>query len=149
MAQDIKEIAKELLAQLQIDCTVEAAQGEDGVVNVNVATQESGLLIGYHGETLASFQLILGLMVYKKLGQWTKVVVEIGDYRAKREEQLRTMAQSYGQQVAASGQPLTLPYLPPAERRVIHLALQDSADVTCESEGEGNERRIVIKPTRN
>lgn len=155
VTQVVKETAEELLANLQIDCAVEVAEGEEGVVAVTVQSPESGLLIGYHGETLSSFQLILGLMVYqrsrradaaKRLGQWVKVVVEVGDYRAKRAQQLEVMAKSYAEQAIASGQPVYLPYLPPAERRVVHLALQDRNDVTTESEGEGNQRRVVIKP---
>lgn len=141
----VKTTAEELLQQLQIEATVTVALADD-TYQVTVQTPESGLLIGFHGETLASFQLILGLIVYKKLGEWVRVVVEVGDYRAKREVQLREMAESYAAQVAASGQPMTLPYLPPIERRIIHLALQDRTDVQTASEGEGNQRRVVIKP---
>lgn len=141
----VKTTAEELLQQLQVEAAVTVTLAED-TYQVTVQTPESGLLIGFHGETLSSFQLILGLMVYKKLGAWVRVVVEVGDYRAKREVQLREMAESYAAQVVASGQPMTLPYLPPIERRIIHLALQDRADVETESIGEGNQRRVVIKP---
>lgn len=141
----VKLAAEELLAKLEIDVTV-AVELVDDVYQVKVETEESGLLIGFHGETLSSFQLILGLIVYRKLGQWVRVVVEVGDYRARREEQLRVMAQSYAAQVVASGQPLVLPYLPPIERRIIHMALQDNSEVETVSEGEGNLRRLVIKP---
>jgi spoIIIJ-associated protein len=148
-ADAVKELAAELLTNLQIEAQVEVAEGEDGLFTVNVETPESGLLIGFHGETLSSFQLILGLMVYKKLGQWVKIVVEVGDYRAKRAEQLTAMAQAYANQAISSGQPVTLPPLPPSERRVIHIALQDRPDVETESTGEGNQRRVVVKPKAN
>ena len=141
----VKGAAEELLGKLEINTAVKVELKED-VYQVNVETEESGLLIGYHGETLSSFQLILGLVVFKKLGEWVRVVVEVGDYRAKRETQLREMAESYAAQVVASGQPMSLPYLPPIERRIIHLALQDRTDVETASEGEGNQRRVVIKP---
>lgn len=142
----VKEIAEELLKNLQIAGNVIVAIDEAGVATVNIETEESGLLIGFHGETLSSFQLILGLMVFKKTGTWTKIIVEIGDYRAKRAEQLTAMAQSYANQVISTGQPITLPPLPPSERRVVHLALQDRTDVETESIGEGNSRRVVVKP---
>ena len=144
-AEAVRTIAEELLADLEIPSSV-LVELVDGVYQVKIETEESGLLIGFHGETLASLQLILGLVVYKKLGEWTRVVVEVGDYRARREQQLRQMAESYAAQVLATGQPLALPYLPPIERRIIHLALQDRTDVVTESEGEGNQRRVVIKP---
>lgn len=145
MVSTVKELAEELLANLQIDSKV-AVTETDGVFNVNIETPESGLLIGFHGEALSSFQLILGLMVYKKLGQWTKIVVEVGDYRAKREEQLTAQALAYAEQVLSSGQPITLPPLPPSERRIIHLVLQDNPKLETLSEGEGNQRRVIIKP---
>lgn len=141
----VKAAAEELLARLEISAAVRVSE-QDDTFQVKVETEESGLLIGFHGETLSSFQLILGLIVYKKLGEWRRVVVEVGDYRAKREAQLTEMAESYATQVVASGQPMTLPYLPPIERRIIHLALQDRTDVQTASEGEGNQRRVVIKP---
>ena len=141
----VKLAAEELLQKLEINATV-GAELVDGVYQVKVETEESGLLIGFHGETLSSFQLILGLIAYKKLGEWVRVVVEVGDYRARREEQLRQMAESYAAQVLTTGQPIALPPLPPIERRIIHLALQERADVETVSEGEGNFRRVVVKP---
>lgn len=142
----VQSLAEELLKDLHVEATTSASETKEGVVNVNIETPESGLLIGFHGETLSSFQLILGLLVYKKLGTWVRVVVEVGDYRQKREEQLKEMAESYANQVVATNQPLTLPYLPPFERRIIHLALQDNPKVATESIGEGNLRRVVVKP---
>lgn len=147
--EEVKQIAEELLQNLQIDGTISTTEDENGVVSVNVETPESGLLIGFHGETLSSFQLILGLMVYKRLGTWTKIVVEVGDYRAKRAEQLTAMAQAYANQAISTGQPVYLPPLPPVERRVVHMALQERTDVETVSEGEGNQRRVVVKPKSN
>lgn len=141
----VRVAAEEMLSGLGIEASVAVTENE-GTYLVNVETAESGLLIGYHGETLSSFQLLLGLVVFKKLGEWVRVVVEVGDYRAKREQQLIEMAESYANQVVATGQAMTLPYLPPIERRVIHLALQDRSDVETVSEGEGDQRRIVVKP---
>lgn len=142
----VKTTAEDLLLQLQIEASVEVVDAGEGIFNANVSTEESGLLIGFHGETLSSFQLILGLIIYRKLGSWVKVVVEVGDYRAKRAETITAMALSYAAQVVSTGQPIVMPPLPPSERRVVHLALQDNPDVVSESEGEGNFRRVVIKP---
>lgn len=142
----IKKTTEELLAGLMIESTVDVESQEENLYKVTIQTEESGLLIGFHGETLSSFQLILGLTASKKLGKWVRVVVEVGDYRAKREEQLKAMAESYAAQAISTGQPVSIPYLPPIERRIIHLALQDRPDVESFSEGEGRNRRLVIKP---
>lgn len=143
--QLIEEVTKEMLSQLDIPGSVMVTPGEADVYLVNVETEESGLLIGYHGETLSAFQLLLGQIVTKRANEWVRVVVEVGDYRAKREEQLQQMAQSYAEQVIATGQPIALPSLPPIERRIIHMALQENTEVETFSEGEGNMRRLIIK----
>lgn len=142
----VKSTTEELLSGLQIAAVVSVVKGEEETISVNLETEESGLLIGYHGETLSSFQLILGLMVFKRAGVWVKVVVEIGDYRAKRAEQLTAMAVAYANQAVSTNLPVTLPPLPPLERRVVHIALQDRPDVETESVGDGNSRRVVVKP---
>lgn len=142
----VRLVVEEMLAMMGVPAEVEVSQQEDKLFVVRLETEESGLLIGYHGETLASLQMIVGLVVFRKLGEWYRVVVEIGDYRARREEQLRAMAESYATQALATGEPVYMPFLPPIERRVVHLALQDRQDVKTESEGEGRTRRLVIKP---
>lgn len=146
MEKIVKKAAEDLLSALQIEGTVSVTKGEEDLISVNLETAESGLLIGFHGETLYSFQLVLGLMVFKQVGEWLKIVVEIGDYRAKRAEQLTAMAQAYANQAISTGLPVYLPPLPPSERRVVHMALQERTDVETVSEGEGNSRRVVVKP---
>ncbi len=142
----IKTVAEDLLKVLQIEGSIEATELEDATYRVDIETPESGLLIGFHGDTLASFQLMLSLMVHKKLDEWVRITVEVGDYRAKREVQLRNMAESYAARVKATGEPQTLPYLSAADRRIIHLYFQDDKELESESVGEGENRRITIKP---
>ena len=144
----IKKAAEELLSNLQIEGTIEVSESE-GVYQVNVSTEESGLLIGYHGETLSSFQLILGIILYKKLGEWLKVIVEVGDYRAKKMESLSILAKSYADKAIAENSPIALAPMSPFERRAVHMALSDRTDVEAISEGEGDMRHIVIRPVNS
>jgi spoIIIJ-associated protein len=72
--------------------------------------------------------------------------VDVDGYREKRAVQLTAMAESFALQAVSSGQPVFLPPMSASERRVVHLALQDRPDVYSESEGEGSDRRLVIKP---
>lgn len=147
-AEIIKEIAQELLEKLQIKSTVSISLKKD-LYELTIETDESGLLIGYHGTTLASLQLILGTLVFKKLAKWERIVVNVGDYRERREETLKNLAQTYAQQAITTGEPVILPYLPASERRIIHLVLQDHPRVITESQGEGKERRITIRLKNN
>lgn len=141
----IKTVAEELLAKLLIESTVEVVDQGENLYQVVVETPESGLLIGYHGESLQSFQIILGQLVFAKLGEWVRIVVEVGDYRAKREEQLISMANSWAAQAVSTGVPVYVPFLPPGERRIVHIALQERTDVETFSEGEGRNRQLVIR----
>lgn len=142
-----KEITEELLKLLLLEAKVEVNEDQENkAISVAIDTEEPGILIGYHGETLSSLQLMLGIMVSKKINEWVRVVVNVGDYREKREEVLKRMALSAAQKAKFSQEPVTLPPLSGNERRIIHLALTDNPDVITESEGEGEERRVVVKP---
>jgi len=118
---------------------------ETGAYRVHIETEETGLLIGFHGQTLESFQIILGMMVGKALGSWQRVYVNVGDYRQKREEALMYMAQHAAEKALATGIPVELSRLSPSERRVIHLTLSGDERVATESVGEGNNRVLVVK----
>lgn len=144
----VKTLTEELLRSLRLEgeVVVNSSPDDDEALLVNITTPESGLLIGYHGETLSSFQLLLGLIGHKRLGRWVKLVVEVGDYRAKRAEQLKSLAVAYANQAITTRQPVYLPPMSPLERRVIHLALKDHTEVETESVGEGHSRRVVVKP---
>jgi spoIIIJ-associated protein len=142
----IKEIAQEFLKNLDVEAKVEVSEGEEGAVQVNLDSPDQGVLIGYHGKTLASFQWILSMMAYRKLGEWTRILVDVGDYRQRRQERLEAMAQNAAKRVKFSGEAYALPYLSSAERRIIHMALADDSEVATESEGEGRERRVIVKP---
>jgi len=142
----VKKLAKSLLKQLGIEAKIKISPRDEEIIYVQLETQEPGGLIGYHGETLASFQLILAMMTYRQSGEWTRILVNVNDYRERRQESLERMAFSSAQRVKFSGETQILPPMPPAERRVIHLALADDQEVMTESEGEGQNRRVLIKP---
>lgn len=145
----VKKAATELLELLGFKkATIKLSQDEGEVIHVDIDCPDPGILIGYRGETISSLQLILSLIVYKKLGQWQRVVVNVGDYREKRKESLEKLALNTVQRVKFSGEEVVLPYLNAGERRIIHLTLADHPDVVTESRGEGRERRLVIKPKK-
>lgn len=144
--KEIKKLTEELLEQLLIKGTVEVAEdSQSQIFNIQIETEDSGYLIGFHGDTLAAFQLILSLMLFKKVGSWVKILVNVGDYRERRQEQLKRLALNLAQKVKFSGESQVVPDLSASERRMVHLALADHPDVFTESEGEGDERRLVIK----
>ncbi len=142
----VKEITEELLGRLEVVGTVSVDVDETGAYRVHIETEETGLLIGYHGRTLESFQILLGIIVSKKLESWVKVYVNVGDYREKREETLMLMAQRAAERAISMGRPVELSNLSPSERRVIHLTLSGDERVETESIGEGSSRTLLVKP---
>ncbi|RJR25576.1 KH domain-containing protein [Candidatus Microgenomates bacterium] len=124
------------------------ADEEIKAFNIDLDSPEAALLIGFHGETLQSLQLIFSFLVHKLTGEWYKVSVDVGDYKQKREEQLRNLALNLAAKAKISGEAQTIPNLNANERRLIHLALSDNPDVVSESEGEGRQRVLVIKPKK-
>ncbi len=142
----IGKLAEELLGQVGFTATVSVLPREEGGYSVQIESEEASLLIGFHGQTLAALQLILGLAVQKELGQWTPVYLNVGDYRERREDQLRHLAQSVAQRVRFSGQPQIINRLSASERRIVHLTLAEDEMVETISEGEGAQRHLVVRP---
>lgn len=140
----VEEITQDLLSRLGVEAKISVEESE-GVFNVQLETEQPGILIGYHGETLAAIQLMVGMIVWRKLGEWTKVLVNVGDYRQRRQESLERMALSLAQKAKFSGQPQALPPMSAFERRLIHLTLSVDPEVETLSEGEGKERHVVVK----
>ncbi len=146
----IKEVVADLLLKLNISGDIEVVKNttdetSDNNFNINIKSEETGLLIGHHGETLNSMQLILGVILYKKLGIWTRVILDVGDYRKMREESIKEMVTRMVGEVEANSTPVVLPFLTPLERRIVHMMLADNPKVTSESIGEGRDRRVTIK----
>lgn len=117
--EEIKKTTSQFLEKLRIVASIsiirEKAEGDskEDVYKVNIETEETGLLIGRHGETLNSLQLLLGIIIYQKTKQWARVVLDIGNYRKMREEGIKEMVTRITAEVEASGNPVTLPYLTP------------------------------------
>ena len=144
--ETVKKTAEELLAKLEVTGVVSVTTDETGAYRVHIETEETGLLIGYHGRTLESFQIIVGMLVSKQVGVWVKTYVNVGDYREKREEALMLMAQRAAERALAVDRPVELAHLSPSERRVVHLTLSGDERIETESVGVGNSRTLLVKP---
>jgi spoIIIJ-associated protein len=143
----IQAEATALLSDLGVEAKVTASvDKETGVITLQIESPEAAFLIGFHGETLQALQLILSFAAHKVLGDWVRVSVNVGDYRQKREEQLRRLALNLAMKVKFSGEVQTIPNLSAAERRIVHLALADHPEVMSQSEGEGRQRVLTIRP---
>ncbi len=107
-----------------------------------------GLLIGRRGETLRSLQFLLNTLVNRHVGRWPQIVIDVGNYRQRRQESLEGLARRVAEQVRATGRPLVLDPMQAYDRRIIHMALRDDASVYTESTGEGESRKITVYPKK-
>jgi spoIIIJ-associated protein len=150
VAQEITEDLIDLMglqaAVHPLDPPIVPEEGEPPTVGVDIVGPDLGVLIGRRGETLQQFQYLITLLVNKRIGGFNRVVVDVGGYKRRREEALLGLADRMAERVAQSGRPLPLEAMPPNERRVIHLALRNHPAVYTESQGEGEQRKIVIYP---
>lgn len=145
MHETIQKITEDLLDHLGIPATITVSEDEDDAVMVHIQTDETGVLIGHHGKALNAFQTVLGHMVYKQLGEWVRLVVDVGDYRLRRKQQLEELATRWAEQALSQNEAIAVTDLIPYERRIIHLFFAHHPDVMSESTGEGRNRRLIIK----
>jgi predicted RNA-binding protein Jag len=144
-----KVILEQLLAHIGFGARVDVETGETSRLNViGEATEreELGALIGRKGERLSALQHLVNLMLSRQMGAWTRVLVDVEDYRGRRERQLREIAERAAARVVETGKMLQLEPMPALERRWIHLALKANPDVATQSIGEEPNRRIVVLP---
>ncbi|HEX2470592.1 MAG TPA: RNA-binding cell elongation regulator Jag/EloR [Candidatus Limnocylindrales bacterium] len=144
-----QRILETLMGHLGFDATVEVAAGETSRLNVVAQGDDReslGALIGRKGERLSALQHLVNLMLSKEMGSWTRVLVDVEDYRGRRERQLRELADRAAARVMETGKMLQLEPMPALERRWIHLTLRDHAGVATQSIGEEPNRRVVLVP---
>ena len=153
-AEDVAiEALRMILGHMGIRCEIEALEptGDELLILniVPVDNQPLSLLIGRRGETLAALQLIVNMIVTKQAGHHERVIVDAEGYRQRREDNLRVMAERIAAQVRSTGTSVTLEAMSPNERRLIHMALADYSDISSESTGEGDQRRVVVALKRS
>ena len=147
---DAVEVAKEVLETLvklmKITAEVSVLQANTGElpVTLNIEGEDLGVLIGRRGQALASLQYVVRLIVAEKLKVWVPINVDIAGYKKRRYESLQNLALRLAEQVKRNRRLIMLEPMPADERRIIHLALTDHPDVTTQSMGEGDMRKVAI-----
>lgn len=146
----------ELLRLMGVQATVRGHYATDGMRDkteepalvLDIVGNDLGILIGRRGETLTALQYVTRLMVNHKLGRWVNVIVDVEEYKNRRERTLQQLAVRTAERVAATGRTLALEPMPARERRIIHLTLRDHPEVTTLSVGEGEYRKVTVVPKK-
>jgi len=138
-----------------LDATVTARIPEtagDGIGMIetvyDIEGEDLGILIGRRGQTLMALQYILNLIVSKHTKRRVSFGIDVDFYRRRREEALIGLAKRMAARVRGTGRSVTLEPMPPAERRIVHIALADDPAVMTVSIGEGEARKVAITPSR-
>lgn len=143
----IREYLQKVYECLDVKVDVEIEEKDD-VILVNIIGQDASLLIGRHGESLDSLQTIVNIVLTKEIGEHTKVLLDIENYREKREQSLISYAKKMAQKVISQRRNIKLDPMNPYERRIVHFALQENDKINTFSEGEEPNRRIVLSLKR-
>jgi spoIIIJ-associated protein len=142
------EVLQNILQYLNIHANVQVRSTNPLTLNIQGINENLGLLIGRRGETLAALQLLVSLIVGHRTKHRMRIIVDAENYRERREANLRSLAMRVAQQVRNYRRSIALEAMPPHERRIVHIALSDSKDISTESIGEGDARRVVISLKR-
>lgn len=140
------DFLEEIIGKMGLVAEVETYM-EDKNLLMNVSGQKMGMLIGKRGQTLNALQYLLNVIYHKKFPeQEGRIILDVEDYRQKREETLRMLAENLAKKVVRMHREVVLEPMTPQERRIIHTALQEHEAVRTYSEGEEPYRKVVIAP---
>jgi spoIIIJ-associated protein len=155
--QEVGAVAAELLQgmldRMDVRATVQVVayrgvldEGQDAPLVLNIAGEDLGILIGRRAETLVALQYLTRLMVNHRVHRWVNLEVDVEGYKARREEQLVRLAERMAERAASTGRVVALEAMPPRERRIVHITLRNHPQVTTQSVGEGDQRKVTIVP---
>lgn len=143
-----KAYLTDVLTKLGVtNVVIEATETEDGA-EFDVNGDDIGFIIGHRGETLDALQYLTGLVVNHIHDEYFRVIINIGNYREKREKTLEVLGRKLAFRACKTGEKVSLEPMNPYERRIIHTAVQKVRGATSWSEGENLQRHVVIGPDR-
>ncbi len=144
----VVDFTNEVLGSSGLDLTAAAYQTGDGT-RVQVKGDDLALLLGHNAELLDALEYLGNRVLARASGEEAKLIFDSNGYRARREKELRLMAEKAAEKVRASRIPFSFDPMTPNERRIIHLTLADDTSVTTESQGNGENRKVTIRPSQS
>jgi spoIIIJ-associated protein len=143
---EIRELVTSVVSAMGFAARIDVYDA-DGFVAVDVASDSTALFIGQKGETIDALQYLVNAAVYRRRPFVKRIVLDAEGYRQRRVEAIQGIAHRTARRAIRERRPIELPPMSPAERRIVHLYLQDNPKVTTASEGSGDNRRVRISPS--
>lgn len=147
--ENIKSIVIDFFERAGYLITLESdvlTEGEQEMLRINIRMDDAQKFIGKHGLVLSDIQLLLRKIIKKKTEKDIYLNLDIDNYKRNKEDYLKSIAQSAADEAVSTGREKELPLLSPFDRRLVHMELAQRTDVIAESVGEGEARRIIVKP---
>ncbi len=144
------DILKSILACFgENSCSIDEYDGDEGELILDVNGGDLAILIGRHGVTLDSLQVIFASMLTKRIGFHYPIVVDIEGYKSRRRDKVQSMARNTAAKARKTGRAVKMNPMNAYERRLVHLALRGDDSITTHSEGVDPERYVVITPVKS
>lgn len=128
------------------DITIDEYDGDEGELILDITGDDLAVLIGRHGRTLDAIQFLTSSIVRRKLGYRYPIVVDVEGYKSRQRQKIESIAKSAANRAVSQGREVAMRPMTPYERRIVHIALRDDDRVETESEGEGQNRHVVVFP---
>ena len=140
---------RDLLEKMNIEAKIYLIEENDEKVVIEIESPDTALIIGKQGQTLESIQTLANVVMNRSSKKWTKILIDIEDYRRRRERNLNYIANKVASQVKRTKRSVLLEPMNPFERRIIHLALQEDESINTESIGDGVYKKIKVSYVSN
>ncbi|MBS3956620.1 MAG: KH domain-containing protein [Clostridiales bacterium] len=148
VADTATDALETVLSSFGIEAAIEEYEGDEGEIILDVVGSDLAILIGRHGHTLDSVQVLISAITHKKLGFRYPVLVDVEGYRNRRKGKLEEISLRAAAKATRQGFPVKLRPMTAMERRIVHMTLRDDAKIRTSSEGEDPFRAVVIHPNK-
>src|SRR3989338_1886795 len=145
LEEDTKQVLQEILDKMSFVAMVEAKRGEESI-ELNIKGEDMGRIIGKEGVTLRSLEIIVSSVMGRVSGERVRVNIDADGYKEKRKKDLERLAKEVSEEVFQTGKEKAMPFMTPADRRLVHIYLQENLLVTTFSRGEGKNRVLIVAP---
>ncbi len=145
--REIKELIDKILEITKFDGQAEVTKEED-IYRAQITTVEANRLIGKYGQVLLELEHIIRQILFKKIGEPFRFFLDINDYRKDKEAIIKGLAREYAQRAKNEGRVVAMQPMNAYERRLVHMILAEDDQVETFSEGENEERKVLIKPKK-
>jgi spoIIIJ-associated protein len=146
LLDDVRNLVTSVLDAMNLDARVEVYDA-GRFIAVDVSPEDTALFIGQKGETIDALQYLVNVAAFKERSFYKRIVLDAEGYRQRRVEAIQGMAHRTARKAVREGRTVEMPPMNSSERRVVHLFLSDYPNVTTESDGSGNGRRVMVSPS--